>query len=191
MEPTKYANMDNARPHERASLLLDIEQHSNPRASEDTNPFVDDPLAADDDHSSKESRHGSEAYGTPLPGPTPLPPAPASDAAQPGMLCVEHGCTRPARGARGPDGLPLPVTAIRSSSDMAFHFLALGPKLILALVWFCALIVWGAMSIVYLVWWLFLQGFTGFTRVRTDRYMVRRDVGAIFDMLMDFFEEIW
>ena len=66
MDPTKYANIGDlprGRPAEESAPLLDIDSNSisAPRMSEDTNPFVDDPLASEmDDGSSKESRQGEE-----------------------------------------------------------------------------------------------------------------------------------
>lgn len=186
MEPTKYANMAStldmqaSRAQEESAPLLDLEQQPNVRASEDTNPLTDDPLG-DDDASSKESRHDSEHLASGTPRPASAPPHP---------IYIDHDDN-----TRGQD-LPRPVgypshAANAKFEDLTTHLVLLLPRFILSLMWFCLFVTWGCTSIFYLICWVIMQTFTGFTRVDHDKKMVRRDLGGMFNGLMDMFERIW
>lgn len=74
---------------------------------------------------------------------------------------------------------------------MVPHVLLLVPRLCLSLLWFSMYVTFGGMSILYLICWVLMQAITGFARVEWDKRMVRRDLGGIFEVLMDMFERIW
>ena len=151
---------------EESAPLLDIENQPNNRASEEEPrfPFIIPPR---DDGSSKESSSPpTSAYRMAVASPHPL-------------------------AASGE--LPLPTTQPSSQPrrGLVSHTALLLPRIVLTLLWFCFYLVFGGGSVVYMLCWLLMQIFTGFTKAERDVKMLRRDLGGLFNGLMDMFERIW